>query len=517
VTVTKPDLISVTSYGKNVFWFLMAIAAGILHAAQPDLGTEKQREAGKQIYIDKCAACHGDNGDGNGAKMGFRPPPRDFTSSSYKIRTTPSGEMPTTDDLKRAIKKGLPFTAMLAFPDLTEEELASVVYYIKTFDETFADPDYIVDPVKLPELPEFSEESAEKGKKIFKDNACNDCHGEHGRGDGPSAPTQEDAYGMFVQPADLTKAWAFRGGGSREDILRSVYTGLDGTGMAAYGGVIKDEDLGHLVNYVYSLGKDDPEWTSLAIATGIEGPIDLSRGDSLFLDAEPALFPIFGQIIDPGRNFYPGVNAVEVKAVYDTADIAIMLTWHDMKPDRNGVNGPDMEVPLFDPEAEKITDSISDAIAVQFPSQKPDGFIKPYFLFGDKKKSVDLWYLDLSKQEADLYVGKGSKSLMKSESDLSVTSHYENGQWKVIFKRSRKKEDGFSFEEDEFVPIALSVWDGFHKERGLSCGISSWFSLYMKPLKVESPFKPAVKIVLLVLLIELLLVFFMRSRFKKSA
>ena len=52
-------------------------------------------EAGKSLYMDKCAHCHGIEGDGNGdAAENLVPRPRDFTSGLYKIRSTESGNLP---------------------------------------------------------------------------------------------------------------------------------------------------------------------------------------------------------------------------------------------------------------------------------------------------------------------------------------------------------------------------------------------------------------------------------------
>jgi cytochrome c553 len=79
--------------------------------AAPDLGSEAQIAAGKELYTRNCTQCHGDKGDGNGvATPHLQPRPRDFTSGKFKIRTTPSGKLPTDDDLKHIIRVGMPYT-----------------------------------------------------------------------------------------------------------------------------------------------------------------------------------------------------------------------------------------------------------------------------------------------------------------------------------------------------------------------------------------------------------------------
>ena len=52
-------------------------------------------EAGKALYDDKCAHCHGIEGAGDGsAAENLLPKPRDFTRGLYKIRSTESAQLP---------------------------------------------------------------------------------------------------------------------------------------------------------------------------------------------------------------------------------------------------------------------------------------------------------------------------------------------------------------------------------------------------------------------------------------
>ena len=69
-------------------------------------------EAGKKVYEQHCIQCHGEKGDGQGpAAVHLQPRPRDFTSGKFKLRTTPSGALPTDDDLKRVVRMGMPYTS----------------------------------------------------------------------------------------------------------------------------------------------------------------------------------------------------------------------------------------------------------------------------------------------------------------------------------------------------------------------------------------------------------------------
>jgi cytochrome c oxidase cbb3-type subunit 2 len=452
-----------------------------------DLGTEAQRTAGKALYDEKCSQCHGPEGAGDGVGAPFfRPAPRDFTAGTYKFRTSASGELPLDEDMRRSIRNGMPYTGMPAWPDLSDEEIQNLVYYLKTFNDYFDGPYGNPEAVTFTDEIAMSEESIARGRVVYEENQCLDCHGELGRGDGKSAPTLEDQWGVHIRPADLTKRWTFRGGSTRRDIYRTFTTGLDGSPMPSYS-IDPPEDQWHLVNYVYSLSRDEPEYGTVVVASGVEGAISVDGGAAQFEQATPAYFPVVGQVIEPGRSFYPGVNGIEVRAIYNAETVGLMLSWHDMMANTDGTNAPTLDVPDSLSLANDTTVAFSDAVAVQFPTEPPEGLTRPYFLFGDPKRSVDLWFVDLASDSATVYLGRGRADLSETNQHLSVGSHFEDGRWEVILTRQRTLEGGTVFAEDAFVPIAFSVWDGFYGERGLKRGVTSWYHVYMSPLEVESP------------------------------
>ena len=54
---------------------------------------------GKALYQTHCAACHGDQGDGNGMAARFLyPRPRDFTAAEFRLVST-TNLLPTDDDM----------------------------------------------------------------------------------------------------------------------------------------------------------------------------------------------------------------------------------------------------------------------------------------------------------------------------------------------------------------------------------------------------------------------------------
>jgi len=518
---------------------------------------------GKELYDKYCSQCHGYDGDGQGyATLRVKPQPRDFTSGKYKFRTTPNGMQPTDADIVRSIKLGLPYTSMPAFKNLSDGEIDSIVEYIKSFSDNFQDESKLAVSIDIPEPPAITPESIERGAQGYIDQGCGACHGHQGRGDGMSAPTMKDDWGYHLRPADMTQRWTFRGGPTRTDIFRTFSTGLNGTPMPSYFDSVAVEDRWDLVNYIYSLGEgDDPGYDTLLQVPYLEDEIDIDLGAELFANAPVARFALVGQIIEPGRNFYPSATSVQIQAVYNRKEIAFLLRWNDMRAEADGSNSPMLEVPVWDEdlpgggadaeeveldvwgepieaeedpwggEAEDEGDfwgeddggdsddgaggEFSDAAALQFPSKLPTGIRKPYFIFGDAQGSVDLWFLDLARASVvQQYLGRGSSALEVSSADeFEVSSVYIAGEWQLIYKRELKSASNISFEPDQYVPISFSVWDGFNRERGNKRALSSWFYLYVEPTEHPSPVVPMIRAGVITLVVVTGLIFWIRRRF----
>lgn len=584
--------------------------------AQEDAAPAADGAPGKELYEKYCSQCHGDDGAGEGIAAPYvNPRPRDFTSGKYKIRMTPTGGVPTDADLERAIRQGLPYTAMPAFPNFTEQQLDQVVAYVKSFADDFEDPEAYLDPIDIPEPPPYSAEQAAKdGRRIYEETGCARCHGEKGRGDGPSAPTLVDDWGHHIRSADLTKPWTFRGGGTRRDIFRTMSTGFAGTPMPGFHGSLPAEDIWAISDYIYYLGGETTKapYSNMVRAVATTGELDLGQGRELFADAPSALFRLVGQIMEPGRQFHPAVVEVEARALFNDDEIALMVSWNDMRAETVGSNAPDLRIPpeeqaaalmadetgdedeggfWGDAEADEGDDGedfwgeaavdegeeasgedfwgdatvdeeeaagddfwgdaavddaaadegeedagddfwgtgddepaaaapttpdteFSDAVAIQLPRSRPQGIARPYFLFGDVQNPVELWYVDLaSPDQSQLWLGRGSTALAPSdEPGPEVSATYEDGRWTVIYKRQRLPLVGVPFEDDAFLPIAFTVWDGFQRERGNRRGLTTWYSLYLEPLEKPSPIAPMIRTGVLVLLAELLLVLAVRWR-----
>jgi mono/diheme cytochrome c family protein len=545
----------------------LAASAALAAAPAPDVGTDAQREAGKKLYEVNCAQCHGEKGDGEGIAAPFLlPKPRDFTSAKFKIRTTPSGALPTTQDLKKIIRAGMPYTAMPAWPQFTDQQLSDLVYYVKSFAPDFAKAERQAEPIQIPAAPSLSKDSIEKGKKLYADLGCARCHGELGRTDGISAPTLKDDWGNTIRPADLTRRWTFRGGPKREDIFRAFSTGLNGTPMPSFVDALSAEQRWDLANYVYSLSESDtPSYATVVVAKKVQKELDPNDA-KLFEDAEAAYFPVVGQIMQPGRDFHPPCNGITVHAVYNETDLAFELSWHDLRADTTGKNGPEIAVPAAEDEGEKPAtkpategggnvwgeeeqaapaakpaeaaksegnvwgeeeataappapagSEFSDAVAIQLPVSIPATIRKPYFIFGDKGDPVNLWFADLGKKQGGLYLAQGSDSLEAlGPRKLDVVSHYDKGEWRVVFKRPLRSQGEISFEEGAFVPVAFSVWDGSSRERGNKRALTTWWTVYLSPAEKQSPVGEMAKWAVAAFALELVFIGWARRRERAS-
>ena len=142
--VDKAMTSRVLLHGAAAVWIVALCGALTVsgRAAAPNVGTDAQREAGKKLYLKNCSQCHGDKGDGEGyAALHLRPKPRNFTSGKFKIRTTPSGALPTHQDLVNIIRRGMPYTSMPAWPAFSDEEVSDLAYFITTFSPDFSNPE----------------------------------------------------------------------------------------------------------------------------------------------------------------------------------------------------------------------------------------------------------------------------------------------------------------------------------------------------------------------------------------
>lgn len=214
--------------------------------------------AGRYVYQRNCIACHGQWGDGKGEMAaGMLPPPRKFTQGVFKYRSTPPGFLPTSEDLMRTVRTGIPGTSMPSFSQLSEREVRAVVEYIRFFSRRWQQPENYAPSVEVPPLPSWFTEKAllqkkaRAGKEIFVQH-CASCHGVMGDGNGPAAGTLVDNWDQPVKPADL-RTTALRAGSRLEDVYRVLLTGVSGTPMPAYGETLSEGERWETVAFISEL------------------------------------------------------------------------------------------------------------------------------------------------------------------------------------------------------------------------------------------------------------------------
>ncbi|GIT65032.1 MAG: hypothetical protein Ct9H300mP23_06590 [Nitrospinota bacterium] len=100
---------------------------------------EKQNSSikqGKNIYLKKCAFCHGKEGKGDGPSKEYTlPHPRNLTKGHIKIRSTSFGKIPTDKDLFDAISNGMKGTTMPGWSHLSKSNRQSLILYIKSLSK----------------------------------------------------------------------------------------------------------------------------------------------------------------------------------------------------------------------------------------------------------------------------------------------------------------------------------------------------------------------------------------------
>ena len=238
------------------------LAVGTVHAA-PLSFPSPNGEKGQAIFEQVCMPCHGINGVGDGPAAFFigsytSPRPSDLTAGVFKFRSTPSGELPTDQDLFRTITNGIP-GFMPPFVGLTAEDRWHVVEYVKSLFPGFKEEEgEEVEPVTVgfPSVLSTSE-SIQRGKMIYFQFECDSCHGPNGRGESAlfQAGKLKDSRDLPIRPTDLTNFPSFKNGASTRAIARTILTGLDGTPMPSFADTFTDpkEDVWHLVNFIRSL------------------------------------------------------------------------------------------------------------------------------------------------------------------------------------------------------------------------------------------------------------------------
>jgi len=225
-----------------------------------------------ELYLEHCAVCHGENGDGQSrARYGLNPPPRDFTSPR-------AWEDLTVERMRTSIRYGRPGTAMVAWDKkLTAEQISGLADYIRQ---------------RFMQKPAVG--SMADGVRLYKKH-CGACHGDRGNG------AQWTQHSLNPPPRDFTAA-ASRAELTRERMLTSVTHGRPGTAMMSFSNRLSAEQIAAVVDYVRS------EFMQLgsAAAPAVAGAAVPRRTLADVPQADMSLAFPHGLVgnIDRGRQFY---------------------------------------------------------------------------------------------------------------------------------------------------------------------------------------------------------------------
>jgi len=438
--------------------------------------TEESIARGRVVYEEQgCAACHGEVGRGDGPSA---PTLVNDKSDPIKVadltqRWTYRGG-PTKEDIYRTFSTGLNGTPMPSYADSLEVEdrqhLVNYVYSLGDGD----DPNYgtLITAVYSEEAIDLQD--AETLDALFE-----------------NAPmTRFPLVGQITEPG------------------RNFYPSVTSIEARA---VYNRDEIAFRVSW-HDLRADNAGRNSPSLEVpmwnednGIGGD-DGGDGDGGFFGVEEASG-------DDG-----GFFGVEEAAPEDDSGFFGVETVDESADDFFGGGGDDDFFGGGDAGSDGA--EFSDAVALQFPASlapedKPQ--LKPYFLFGDSQNPVDLWFVNLTYGVADTFRGRGSEQVEPTEADIveAVTS-YDQGKWTVTYKRRRASRAGVSFAEQQYTPIAFSVWDGFNRERGNKRALSSWFYVYTEPSVEQTATIPVLRAAFLVLVIELLVVFLVRRRARQA-
>jgi len=218
--------------------------------------------AGRQLYYRYCWGCHGFRGDGSGENWlptGSYPSepylniqPRNFVTATFKCRSTPTGTLPTDEDLYNTLVRGVDNSNMPSWIALTAQNRADLVAFIKTFSERWKN-EKAGTVINVPAEPALTIDSIKRGKALFTKLECWKCHGPEGRGDGPSASTLTDSNDQPIRPYNFSQGSRFKCGTTNQDVYKIFMTGVDGTPMPSFADVVKPEEAWDLVHYLRTL------------------------------------------------------------------------------------------------------------------------------------------------------------------------------------------------------------------------------------------------------------------------
>ncbi|MCL4179462.1 MAG: c-type cytochrome [Verrucomicrobia bacterium] len=496
---------------------------------QTDAAESAAVQPGKALYDQHCAACHGTQGAGDGpAAVWLFPKPRNFSAGLYKIQSTPAGTLPSDEDLYRSIRGGLGGSSMPAFDYLSEEELRSVVGYVKhltavvgpngervnRFAEASAGGTVGV-PITIPPEPPLTFDSITRGQEVYAQLQCNSCHGETGAGDGPSASTLKDSLGVVIHPRDFNTD-LFRGGSTGQDLYTRIAVGLGGTPMVAYPDeVLNPTDRWALVHYIQSLRRKDVEVGDMLASEGaltvarVKGDPPLNPVDPAWERVESVRVPLNPLWPEP----YP-ITGMAVKALHNGKMLAVLLQWRDEIADGAPVRVEDFQdaaalqfsltdqapfLGMGDPQNpvnvwqwkagwQQDADGERPDVQLAYPSMHVDTYQEPelHGLYRTAETAGNLLASTRMRSPVEDANATGFGTMTSqspSAQNVGGKGIWRDGFWSVLFYRELKSGDprDVRLTPGESTFVAFAIWNGAQRDRNGRKVFSHWHRLTLNP------------------------------------
>lgn len=511
--------------GGQVFGQQSEAAAGVSHGAR--------------LYRVHCAACHGENGDGQGIAAAFlHPRPRNLRLGPYKLVST-SNNVPMKDDLALVLQRGMPGSSMPSWAHLSEADRAALIDEVIRLRGAGARDAYIAilredeelsdEELKAPEIaaeideyvasctvpgdttvvPEFPPESADRvahGKEVYAKFSCISCHGTTGKGDGVEKMFDDDK--RPTAPRDFTLG-IFKGGDDTASLYRRIAYGMPGTPMPS-SSAMTAEEMTDLVYYIRSLSTEEQRQASLLrrarLSVAATRQLPVKPEDSAWDRITAVRIPMtplwWRNEADP---------RLEVRSVHNGKEIAVHLRWRDAT----------QNLSAFQPE------QFEDMVAVQWAVAGDE----PFLGMGGPDQAVDLWLwrassveqaaadqqmddyildspeyrrLQSGKEIPDFVTARGLQNPLAIKRDggfqlsalgpgsttfrppmvreIPVAASWRDGQWNVVFRRdlALPKDQGMSLQRGKDLAIAFAIWNGEFRDRASQKVISIWNDLRLE-------------------------------------
>jgi mono/diheme cytochrome c family protein len=482
------------------------------------------------LYLQHCAACHGEKGDGQGIAARFLfPKPRDFRAGRFRLVSTTNG-VPTEADIEAVLKRGMPGSAMLPWSHLKADELRQLTKAVLEFrqagardvelqlatdnEETLSDEELdeavalVTTPGEVfavPEFPDASPESIAHGKDVYLNKGCAQCHGAGGKGDGQQAMI--DSEGIVSRPRDLTQG-IYKGSPDFASVYRRVRLGLPGSPMPASQN-LTDEEVAHVSQFVLSLSDEEIREANVIRRREIRA----SAGTTL---PELPNDPVWDSVPAVGVQTTPlwwrdaHDAGLQVQALHDGQVLAVRLSWNDVTPNTSAVRADEFEdmvaLELYEGPAEPFlgmgapgapidlwqwragtketgsADQLSDEYPFDtpiyrelFPNQELPDFVTARVV-GNPLARREHSAANLGAQ------GPGSTTFRPEPSQLvTAFAQHGEGRWAVVLRRplTAGSSGGLALRPGARYSAAFAIWDGAVHDRAAQKLVSIWNDFYL--------------------------------------